>query len=209
MPEPEVTTIPFVEEGNKGFDVYPHNTDGTIGTGSHIKGLVSFSGNLTMEVTNLPADDDITYLQREKPVTADGTVTFRGLTVDNYKKMYNNVTDANNVVVFGRRGMAKKVGIAFNNTRVYADGTTAEQRICFLNITFSLPPIETQTIQEDDNTVRDFAVPFKASSYNYTKKDGTSDRATVTTPNSKDNADIWDKIKDKLYIPDMDVTELI
>ncbi|MDE6965517.1 MAG: hypothetical protein K2O94_00910 [Clostridiales bacterium] len=209
MAEVETITLPFIEEGNNGFDIYTLNADGTHGAGENIKGMVSFSGNITMETTNLPADDDTTYFSRGKPVTADGTVAFRGLTVADYKKMYNNCTDSNNVLILGRRGMTKKVGIAFNNTRVYSDGTTSENRICFLNLTFSLPSIETQTIAEDDDTVRPFSVPFKANPYNYINKNGKRDHATISLPNSKDNSDIWDKVKDKLYIPDMDLTDLI
>ena len=205
----ETQNIPFIEEGNKGFDVYTLNNDNTYAAGVHIGGMVSLSATITAESVNLPADDDPTYYSFEKPITIDGTATFRKMTVADYKAMYANITDGNEVVTFGRRGMAKQVGFAFNNTRVYKDGTTAEQRICFLNARFSLPPIETQTIEEDSDTVRPFAIPFKAYTYNYTSKDGKSDRAAITMPNSKENADIWDKVKDKIYIPDMEVTDLI
>lgn len=195
-----VDTQAFIEEGNKGFDIYKY---GSTDNGTHISGMISLSATVTAETVNIAADDDPTYITREKPVTVDGTATFAKITVSDYKAMYENITDENNVVVFGRRGMAKQVGFAFNNTRVYKDGTTADQRICFLNARFSLPPIETQTVEEDSDTVRPFAIPFKAYTYNYTTKDGKSDRAAITLPNSKDNADIWDMIKDKLYIPDM------
>ncbi len=209
MAEIEKTEIPFIEEGNKGFDVYSRNSDNTFNTGIHIDGMISLSATITAETSNIAADDDPTYMTREKPITVDGTVTFAKMTVDDYKTLYANITDGNNAVTFGRRGMTKQVGFAFNNTRVFKDGTTAENRICFLNAMFSLPPIETQTIKEDDNTVRPFAVPFKAYTHNYTRKDGQSDRAAITMINSKDNADIWDKVADRLYIPDMDLTELI
>lgn len=201
----EATNQPFIEEGNKGFDVYIPSGN-SFDDGTHIDGLISVSATITAETSNLAADDDPTYMTREKPITVDGTITFAKMTVADYKALYANITDGNNVVTFGRRGMSKQIAFAFNNTRVFKDGTTADQRICFLNARFSLPPIETQTIQEDDDTVRPFAIPFKAYTYNYTTKDGKSDRAAITLPNSKDNADIWDKIKDKLYIPDMDLT---
>ena len=205
----EVQEIPFIEEGNNGFDTYAYNSDNTFGAAVHIGGMVSLSATITAERVNIPADDDPTYLVREKPVTVDGTATFAKMTVSDYKALYANITDGNNVVVFGRRGMSKQIGFAFNNTRVFKDGTTAENRICFLNARFSLPPIETQTIEEDSDTVRTFAVPFKANTYNYTHKDGTQDRAAITMVNSKDNSDIWDKVKDKLYTPDMELTDLI
>lgn len=202
------TSQPFIEEGNKGFDVYVP-TNGTFGAGTHIDGMISLSATITSESVNMAADDDPTYMTREKPATVDGTLTLAKITVADYKALYANITDGNDVVTLGRRGMSKQLGFAFNNTRVYKDGTTADQRICFLNARFSLPPIETQTVAEDDDTIRPFAIPFKAYTYNYTTKDNKSDRAVVTLPNSKDNADIWDKIKDKLYIPDMDLSDLI
>lgn len=209
MAETEKTEIPFIEEGNKGFDVYTRNSDNTFNAGIHISGMMSLSATITAETVNIAADDDPTYMTREKPITVDGTVTFAKMTVSDYKALYANITDGNEAIVFGRRGMTKQVGYAFNNTRVFKDGTTADQRISFLNAVFSLPPIETQTVQEDDDTVRPFSVPFKAYIHNYTRKDGKSDRAAITIVNSKDNADIWDQVKDKLYIPDMDVSDLI
>lgn len=205
----EPTVEKFYEEGNKGFIIYPINADNTFGTGVKINGMISFSGTMTMEITNEAADDDTTYLPREKPVTASGTVAFVGLNKSNYAAMYNNVTDGNGVTVFGRRGMVKKVAIEFMNTRVNADGTTSENKHEFLNVTFSLPPITTQTIKQDDDTVRPFEVPFTANPYNYKTKSGKSDRATYVFVNSKDNSDIWDKVKDKLYVPDMDLTDII
>lgn len=205
----DTQNIPFIEEGNKGFDTYPMNSDNTFGTKAHISGMISLSATITAETVNVAADDDPTYITREKPVYVDGTLTLAKISTDDYKALYANVTDGNSAIVFGRRGMAKQIGFAFNNTQVFKDGTTAENRICFLNARFSLPPIETQTIEEDSDTVRPFAVPFKAYTYNYTRKDGKSDRAAITIVNSKDNSDIWDKVKDKLYIPDMDLTDLI
>lgn len=205
----EKQEIPFIEEGNNGFDVYVLNNDNSYGAGTHISGMISLSATITAESVNIAADDDPTYLTREKPVTIDGTAAFAKMTVADYKALYANITDGNEAVVFGRRGMSKQLGFAFNNTQVFKDGTTAQNRISFLNARFSLPPIETQTIAEDDDTVRPFSIPFKAYTYNYTRKDGTPDRAAITMVNSKDNADIWDKVKDKLYIPDMDLTDLI
>lgn len=200
---------PFYEEGNNGFTVYPINADNTFGDGIKIKGQISFEGTLTMEVVNIAADDDTTYLPREKPVTAEGTVAFVGLTKTHYQAMYNNTTDSNGVTVIGRRGMAKKVAIAFNNTRVNKDGSTSENKHEFLNVTFSLPPISTQTVQEDDETIRPFEVPFKANPYNYKTADGKTDRATYVPLNSEEDKEIWDKIGDKLYVPDMDMGELL
>lgn len=194
----------FIEEGNNGFEVFPIIDGKHAEEGTKIKGMVSFSGTISSDITNIAADDDPSYLQREKPPTiSDGTVKFAGLTKEDYKLLYNNTTDSNGVLIFGRRGMAKKVGIAFNNTRVNADGTTSINRFSILNITFSLPPIETQTVKEDDDTVRAFSVPYKATTYSYTTQDGKPDRALITMVNSEDDKDIWDEVKNKLYIPDM------
>ena len=201
--------LKFYEEGNNGFTVYPINTDGSFGEGAKIKGMISFNGTMSMEITNIAADDDATYLPREKPATAEGTVAFVGLTKADYAKLYNNTTDSNGVTVFGRVGTEKKVAITFNNTRVNEDGTTSENKHEFLNVTFSIPPITTQTVQEDDNTIRPFEVPFSAQPYNYKTKDNKSDRATYVCVNSADDAEVWGKVADKLYIPDMDLTDLI
>lgn len=209
MVNTEIKTERFYEEGNSGFLVYPIKSDDTYGDGIAIKGMISFDGTMAMEITNIAADDDTTYLPREKPATAEGTIAFVGLTKDAYAALYNNTEDSNGVMVIGRRGMVKKVAITFNNTRVNANGLTSENKHEFLNVTFSLPSISTQTVKEDDDTVRPFEVSFKANPHNYKTKDGKSDRATYVCVNSEDDKEIWEKVKDKLYIPDMDLDGLL
>lgn len=118
--------------------------------------------------------------------------------------MYNKCQDTNNALVFGRKTAPKKIGISFFNTQNYSEGSS-ENKITINNIMFDLPPISTQTIQQDDNTVRTFGVTVTANPIEYTTKDSKKDRVTFSMLNSVDDSEIYETVREKIYIPDMEI----
>lgn len=198
------------EEGNYGFMIAPLNTDGTYGDVQKIEGMVSIDCTMSRTVTNTPADDIVDYITRTSPESGEGTLTFRGLSVEDYEKLYNSITDENGALTFGRRVSPKKVGISFFNTQSYKDALGEEKsstnKFTLNSVIFQLPNLSTTTMAEDDTTTRDFELSFNANAYNFTNKKGGSDRVTWSIVNSEDNADIWENVKDEIYVPDKDYT---
>jgi hypothetical protein len=74
------------------------------------------------------------------------------------------------------------------------------------NVTFEMPNISTQTVSEDDTTIREFALTVQANAQAYTTSDNKKDRYTCAIVNSVDNADIYDTVKDTVYVPDKTVS---
>lgn len=192
------------EEGNYGFMLAEYNpTEGTYGEVKKIEGLVSVDITFSQTTENKPADDVVDYLSRSSTVTGSGTITFMGLKRADYIAMYNKCQDDNKALVFGRKTAPKKVGISFFNTQNYSEGTS-ENKITINNVIFNLPPLSTQTVQQDDNTLRTFAVTVTANPIEYQTKGGAKDRVTFSILNSVDDDAIYEANKDKIYIPDTD-----
>lgn len=208
------------EEGNNGFFIVPLNEDGTYKDSElkFIKGMVSLEGTVTQTEDKLPADDDVSYLIRRSPVTIDGTVTFMGLSDEDYDALYGNIRDKNDVLLFGSTAQAHKVGFVFFNSFHSIDAlgseTVSQNAFVFNSVTFSLPDISTTTVAEDSTDVRQFELSFTANAYNYKAADGSTGRVTYSRINSIKNKDVWDECfadglegsKDyKMYIPDMEI----
>lgn len=197
------------EEGNYDLRIAPVNTigDGYDEPVTVINGLMKVDITFSQTETNTPADDITDYLSRRSPVKGEGTITFAGLTKAMYKLLYNNIVDSNGVIVVGRGGKPKKVGISFKNTCQAEEGSS-ENMFTINNATFSVPNINTQSIAEDDTTIRDFALSVKCNPFNYTTSEGKKDRVTYSILNSVDDEAIYEKVKETIYIPDTDTGSL-
>lgn len=198
------------EEGNYGFMIAPLNLDNTYGEISKISGLVSIDCTMSRTITNTAADDESDYLTRVSPETGEGTITFIGLPKEELVKLYDAVTDDNNVFVSGRKGMLKKVGISFFNTEKAKYSSNSDvssiNKITFHNVIISPPNVSTTTVAEDDTTIREFALSFTANPFHFTTSSGIRDRCTWSLINSDRDSGIWDKVKDIMYIPNGDYT---
>lgn len=190
------------EEGNYGLKVFPLNSDGTYGTGVSIEGTVTVDITFSRTRTNTPADDIPDYLTRTSPEKGEGTVTIIGLSKAGYQALYNNIVDHNSVLVGGKRNQSKRLGVTFFNTRNDTVGTS-ENMFFLPNAVFELPNISTQTIQEDDTTIRPFELAITCNPQNFTAYGGGTDRYTWAMLNSVDDTSIYSTVKTAgTYVPD-------
>ena len=197
----ETTSQRVYEEGNYGFMCAELKDDNTYDTVKKIEGLVSVSLTFSQTTEQKAADDNPSYVTTQSPLKGEGTITFFGMTKQNYIDLYRNVTDNNNALVFGRRGVAKRLGVSFFNTAVSATGKSTN-KITLNNVLFSLPPFNSQTLQEDDTTIREFAVPVTCSAFTYTTSEKTKDTVTWSILNSVSDSELFNAYKDNIYIPD-------
>ena len=196
------------QEGNYGFKVFPLNSDGTYGTGATIDGLVNVDITFSSTKTNIPADYTIDYLHRESPLKGEGTITFVGIKNADYAKLFANCVDTNNAVIGGRKNQSKKVGVIFFNTTNFKDGSgvehSVENMISLPNCIFSLPNIQTQTIQEDDTTIRNIELPVNCNPQNFTNEYGDKDRYTWASISKTEATDLgytWADVTATVYKP--------
>lgn len=204
----DVAKTRVFQEGVYGLKVFPlTETAGTIsyGTGVAIKGTANIDITFSSTRTKTPADDITDYLNRTSPLTGDGTITLLGMSKDDYKALYNNIVDSNDVVVGGQDNQTKRLGVVFYNTETYIDSSNATQESTNMfvlpNAVFELPSISVQTIAEDDTTIRPFELSVKAQSV----KNGNV-RYTYAVVNSADldgkvGEGAFENVKDKVYVP--------
>ena len=204
---PNETSQRIYEEGNYGFMCAELQDNNTYGTVNKIEGLVSVSLTFSQTTEQKAADDNPSYVTTQSPLKGEGTITFFGMTKQNYIDLYRNVTDASGALVFGRRGVAKRLGVSFFNTAVSATGKSTN-KITLNNVLFSLPPFNSQTLQEDDTTIREFAIPVTCSAYSYTTRDGGRDTVTWSILNSETESALYNEFKEQIYIPDSADEEL-
>lgn len=196
----------YYEEGNFDCIVAELNeTDGTYGTVYQLQGLVNFDGTFSQTTDKKAADDVTDYVVKKSPLTCSGTITFIGLSKNDYKALYANITDGAEALVFGRKGKTKRLGLSFKNTRV--GDTTSINKYTFNSVVLDLPPLSTKTLEEGNTDIREFAIPFTASPYQYTNKAGEKDTVTMSILNSVDDAATYNTNKDKIYIPTQDNLE--
>lgn len=204
--------VKVYEEGNNGFFVVPLNEDGSYKNEElkFIKGMVSLDGTVTQTSDKIAADDDVSYLTRISPATIDGTVTFIGLSDEDYDALYGAIRDTNDVLLFGANVQPHRLGFVFFNTTHSIDATGEEtvstNAHVFFNVTFALPNVSTATVSEDSTDVRAFELTFNASAYNY----GINKRGTYARINSVKNKKAFDTCfpqgesnEYKMYTPDM------
>lgn len=197
----------FYEEGNSNFAVTPLtlNNDGTAkyeGDLVAIQGLVSIDLTVDQTTESIAADDDPNYMRVQGATTASGNVVFVGLDDTALAALYNNVSDGNGALVFGRKGTPKKVAFRMENTKVNDDGTTSTNRYFFYNATFSLPPFGTQTKAEGETNRREFSVPVTCSIIKYKDESGKIDTALFSCLNSEKNKTQFEETESSIYIPD-------
>lgn len=205
MAESEKTRI--YEEGNNGFMIAPIQADGSYGEVIKISGLISVDITMSNTKTAIAADDVTDYIIKQSGTKGEGTITFAGLSKADYAALYDKITDSNGALTFGRRGSPKKVGFSFLNTQEYLEGSSVN-KFTINNAYFSIPNLSTTTLAEDDNTIRSLALSVTCSPYTYETTDGKKDTVTWTVLNSEDNVDIWDNVKDQIYVPDKTYSSL-
>lgn len=200
----EVTKTRVYEEGNYGLTVFEKtdtSTNPSYGTGVTVEGLVSVDITFSSTRTKTAADDVTDYLNRVSPLKGDGTIKLLGFTKAMYEQFFNNITDSQDVIVYGKKAQTKAVGLVFYNTENY-EGGSSENMFVLPNVVMELPNLSTTTLAEDDTTTRDYELTITATSQNYIKSDGTRDRYTCAILNSVDNSDIYTKSKGTVYLPD-------
>lgn len=194
------------EIGNYGLMVATLNeADNSYEAAEAIEGTISVDITMSQTSSNIAADDVTDYITLNGAVKGEGTITFVGLKKDDYKRLYNAITDTNGVVVFGKQVAPKKVGITFFNTQEYSGGSS-ENKFTLNNCVFSVPNIQTQTMQEGDNTIRTFALSVTCNPYYYTDTDGKRQRVTASLLNSEEDSVIYKTVREQIYIPDKDYT---
>lgn len=192
------------ENGNYGFMVATLNeVEGTYEAAETIEGLVNVDITMSQTSSDIAADDITDYATLIGSVKGEGTITFVGLKKADYEKLYNAITDNNGAIVFGKKAPPKKVGISFFNTQNHSSGNS-ENKFTLNNCVFSVPNIQTQTVQEDDSTIRSFALSVKCNPYYYTDSEGNRQRITASLLNSEEDKVIYKTAKNEIYIPDKD-----
>lgn len=199
MAETQKTRV--YQEGNYGMKVFKidESTGGYSSQGTAVNGLVTVDITFSRTVTNTPADDVVDYLTRRSPERGEGTITILGLSLKDYKALYNDIVDDNNVLVVGKKRMAQKLGIIFYNHEESAEGSS-ENMFVLPNCSLEIPNISTATIAEDDTTVRPFELAITCNAKNF-GSGADADRFTYAILNSVDNADIYGTNRDKMYTP--------
>lgn len=200
---PKVETFKVVEKGN--FDLYIQKrvNDILIGDIVHVQGLISVDLTLSQEVTNVAADDNPTYVSTTPPVTGDGTITILSMSYSDYEKIWSVYKDDNGALWFGGNTMADKVGLAYKTTTTDALGVESNNMISFPNMTISLPPKVSSTIDEDGGEISNVEMPVTINPVFWEDSLGQRKRATFGIINSIDNADIWADLKDTIFTPEM------
>ena len=193
------------EEGNYEFQIATLNeSEGTYGEVTTIEGLVNVDITMSQTTSNIAADNKTDYLTRKSAMKGSGTITFIGLSKEDYQKLYNLYLDKNTVIVFGSDVAPRKVGISFKNKQGSLTGDSIN-KFTLNNCVFDLPNLSTQTIQEDDTTIRSFALNVNVNPLEFTNQEGNKDRVTFSLINSVDDTAIWEKVKDLIYVPDQEL----
>lgn len=200
---PKVVTNKVVEKGN--FDLYFQKRQGDtlVGDVVHVQGLMSVDITLSQEVTNVAADDNPAYVSTTPPVTGDGTLTILSMSYSDYEKIWTVYKDANSILWLGSNTMADNVGFAYKTTVTDALGAESNNMISFPNATISLPAKSSVTIDEDGGEITNVEIPITVNPVFWEDSLGMRKRATLGIVNSVDNADIWPKVKDTVFTPDM------
>lgn len=193
------------EEGNYEFQIATlDESTGTYGEVTTIEGLVNVDVTMSQTTSNIAADNKTDYLTRKSAMKGSGTITFIGLSKEDYQKLYNLYLDKNTVMVFGSDVAPRKVGISFKNKQGSLTGDSIN-KFTLNNCVFDLPNLSTQTIQEDDTTIRSFALNVNVNPLEFTNQEGNKDRVTFSLINSVDDTAIWEKVKDLIYVPDQEL----
>lgn len=180
------------EEGNKNFRVCEYDpVEGAYGALSSIPGLVNVDITFSRTTDKKAADDITDYIVRRSPLTGSGTVTFIGLTKEQYKLLYNNIVDEKDVLTFGDTGEPKRLGIMFDNTEGSSSGTSTNRMVLY-NVVFDDPNLGTATKAEDNTDIRDYTLNVTVSavqtpdgkSKTYSKLNSVDDASAFTATNT-------------------------
>lgn len=199
MPE-TVDVSQLYEVGNRKFFAAELNSDGTFGEKSYHEGLVEVKIDFSQEITDIPADDNPSFISLASAVTGEGTVKFAVLPYSVYSKFFNVKTDVNGAVVISGKGEKPK-HVAFGYYSMVGDNS--ESMFTIYKASFSMPGLN--SVSFDGKTIRDLTLNVKILPYLYTDALGKEQQATYTILNSKINSDIWASVQDAVYVPDSEV----
>lgn len=192
----------IVEKGN--FDLFSQVLEegGTYAEPvKKLSGLMSVTLDSSQETNNISADDQPDYYSSKGPLKLTGTIKMAGIALADYKDIFSVTEDKNQAIIVGGNTEVKKLGLAFKNRS--SDGSF--NMFTLNNCQLKLPPINTVSIDETGTTIREIDIPVEANPYEYTNSEGNPDKVTYSILNSVKNADIWESVKDKIYIPDSTV----
>lgn len=195
MADPTTAKKRVYEEGARNFKIAEYDpTTNTYGTLSSIEGLVDVDITFSQTTDKKAADDIPDYLMRVAPASGSGTITFIGLSTEQYKLLYNNIVDGNGVITLGDTGTPRRVGIMFDDTEGYAGGT-ATNRMVIYNCVFGIPSISISTTEEDSTDIRDFELDVTCSSI-----DVSGRKAIASIINSTENATEFTATETAMYV---------
>lgn len=199
----------YYEQGNYALETQEYT--GTAADGKYTGEVKKWYGmmriNLTsnQEDTNIAADDDPSYLTMRPAMTMTGDLTLVGIKLADYQYLFNVNKDKNNMLLFGSKKLAKEVGMSFKITGGTEEGMVTNKLI-FFRTTMQLPDISTESLSEDGTTIREVTIGITVKPVQYTDLTGQLDQATYGAFDSETNKEIWDKIKDGLFLPNATLT---
>jgi len=185
------------EIGNKKFFAASLNANGTFGAKEYHEGIMEVSIEFSAEVTDISADDEPAFIRLNAPLEGEGSVKFAVLPFNVYSKFFDVSTDRNGAVVINSRGKSKEVAFGFYTTL----GDGSEALFTLYRAVFQLPALS--SISFDGQTIRDLTLNVKVYPYAPTAASPMSERVTYTILNSVTNSNIWSRVQNVIYVPDM------
>jgi len=187
----------FYEYGAASLLVADYNGDGTYGEVNKITGLMSVNVTFTQKETDYSADNNPKYLVTQSPTTADGTIKLIGLSIEEYNKFFNTVTDSKGGVIMGDDVPVKHIGISYVTSA--ADDTTTDQiKFTMYDCTATLPAETSESSTTDDVKVKDVSIAISATRIFVNDHYMTANKISKTAAGAD-----WETIKDTIYVPEV------
>lgn len=199
----KIVTNKVVEKGN--FDLYfqKRTNDVLLGDVVHVQGLISVDLTFSQETTNTAADDVPDFVSMTAPLTVEGTLTILSMSLSDYEKLYTIYTDDNGIHWLGTNTQADKVGYAYKTTVTDALGVQSNNMLSFPNTTISLPSKTSVTVDEDGGEISNVEIPVNSNPVFWVDSLGMRQRSPAGFVNSVDDPEIWAKVKDTVFLPNM------
>ena len=187
------------ETGNKKFFAAELKPDGSFGEKEYHEGLMSVSIEFKSETTEINADDDESFIKLNTQVTGEGTIQFAVLPFNVYSKFFDVKIDKNGAVVIKSKTRSKEVAFGYYSS--VGDGS--ESMFTMYRAVFQLPTLASTSF--DGKTIKDLTLNVKVYPYEYINEENEPEKVTYTILNSNLNKEIWDKVQEKIYVPDSEV----
>lgn len=159
------TTDKVIAFGNRRFIIHGLNTESNNyeNEALHIKGLVNFSMDFTQETTPYEADDDPEYIAINGTPSGSGTATLRGLSNDDYPRIYPAVSGSGGGVHYGEDLPVKYFGFIFDE-QVKTNGVDSVNRyVVYKARATNLPSIATASVSGTSITPKDIPIAMTAT----------------------------------------------